>query len=654
MSSLSDDDIDKRGAGAIVDFINLAVDEGQPCSAFQKSVLMNNSDGFYCGDYRLDQYAVDVADFSSQYGSDYSISYTATNITGKPRKYPEYGDFPETYAMRTYGDWWEKAPSYVHEIQPQNISKIPAQDYIVIYFEEYVVPEEIVIFETFNPGALIRIWAYTITKSWICLWETEKLYIPPLQAVNEARLFSPQLRKGILPTRTIRLEFNHSLLNYFTEIDAVLLRGKKANIESIQRILDCYKSQEKCSILRKLQQIHFRPNIKENYHNHLREFFTNDLNEFINIISRNTEAVKSNATVECTCKIIGFKDMPLEIILKIFSYLDLKSLFLVGQVSKSFYDVSTHPLLYSELNLKPYWHLASSDMLCTLAKRATVLKKLDLSWCGLFNTISPTEFKKFIQQRGDNLICLRLDSCKILNASCIETLGIVCDNLRELSLRNCSTDPPLLNFSCLANLKNLERLDLFQTIIEPELLLTMLENNRKLKHLNLAYCGISVNMDSVAQQIGQYNQGLISLDLWKSRFLSGAGLEALSKCIDLEEVDFGWCLREVSLGDSLKKLLLSCTKLRKLFLATVRGITDRDVENIANFCGNLEQLDLMGVSGITKDRYYEILVKCRKLQLLDLSFCDNISSEEIAFWSRTFQVNIKCSHFPDVPNNIRY
>lgn len=56
----------------------------------------------------------------------------------------------------------------------------------------------------------------------------------------------------------------------------------------------------------------------------------------------------------------------------------------------------------------------------------------------------------------------------------------------------------------------------------------------------LAYCGISVNMDSVAQQIGQYNQGLISLDLWKSRFLSGAGLEALSKCIDLEEVDFGW------------------------------------------------------------------------------------------------------------------
>ncbi|XP_054727426.1 F-box/LRR-repeat protein 4 isoform X2 [Anastrepha obliqua] len=654
MSSASDEDVGKTEAGAIVDFFKSSSEaDNELCNTFKDSELMNISEGFCYAGYRLDQYAQDVADFSSQYGSDYSISYTAPNITGKPRKYPEYGDFPETYAMRTYGDWWKKASSYVPEIQPQNFPNIPADDYIVVYFEEYVIPEEIAVFETFNPGALIRIWAYSITKTWFCLWEADKLYKPPPHTVNKVRRFSPQLKKMNLPTRTIRLEFNHSCLGYFTEIDAVLLGGRKVNIESAQRIVDYYERQRKCSILRKLQRIQFRPNIKGNYHKHLREFFANDLNKFLNVLSNSTEVLKDEPDLQYCYKSVGLNDMPFEIMLKIFSYLDLISLFLVGQVSKFFFDVSTHPLLYSELNLKPYWHLTSSDLLCTLAKRATVLKKLDLSWCGLFNTISPTEFKKFIQQRGDSLICLRLDSCKILNASCIETLGIVCDNLRELSLRNCSTDPPLLNFSCLANLKNLERLDLFQTVIEPELILTMLENNRKLKHLNLAFCGIAVNMDAVAQHIGQYNQSLISLDLWKSRFLSSVGLEALSKCHDLEEVDFG-CLREVSLGDSLKKLLLSCTKLKKLFLATVRGITDSDVENIANFCSNLEQLDLMGVSGISKERYYEVLVKCGKLQLLDLSFCDNIDGEEIAFWARTFKVNIKCSHMPNVPNNVRY
>ncbi|XP_067642352.1 F-box/LRR-repeat protein 4 [Eurosta solidaginis] len=654
MSSASDDDLCKTEAGAIVDFINRGTtDDIELYNHFDDSEAIKDSEGFCYAGYRLDQYALHVVDFSSQYGSDYSISYTADNITGKPRKYPEYGDFPETYAMRTYGDWWQRAPSHIKEIQPQNLPKIPAHDFIVVYFEEYVLPEEIAVFETFNPGALVRIWAYTITKTWICLWESDQIHKPPQHIFNKARRFSPELKKINLPTRIIRLEFNHSYLSYFAEIDAVLLGGRKVNVDSAQRLFDCYERQRKCSILRKLQRIQFRPNIRGNYHNHLREFFTNDLNKFINVVSQNSEIAMYDQVSESRISHIGLKDMPFEIMLKIFSYLDLISLFLVGKVSKYFYDVSTHPLLYSELNLKPYWHITSSDLLCTLAKRATILKKLDLSWCGLFNSISPTEFKKFIQQRGDSLICLRLDSCKILNASCIETLGIVCDSLRELSLRNCSTDPPLLNFSCLANLKNLERLDLFQTVIEPELILAMLENNRKLKHLNLAFCGIAVNMDAVAQRIGQYNQNLISLDMWKSRFLSAVGLEALSKCHDLEEVDFGWCLREISLGDSLKQLLLNCTKLKKLFLATVRGITDHDVENIANLCGNLEQLDLMGVSGISKERYYEILMKCKKLQLLDLSFCDNIDDEEIAFWARTFKVNIKCSHIPNVPN-VRY
>lgn len=47
----------------------------------------------------IKQFVHDVIDFSSQYGSDLSISYTAYNLTGKPSKFPDYGDFPETYAM---------------------------------------------------------------------------------------------------------------------------------------------------------------------------------------------------------------------------------------------------------------------------------------------------------------------------------------------------------------------------------------------------------------------------------------------------------------------------------------------------------------------------------------------------------------------------
>ncbi|TMW49956.1 hypothetical protein DOY81_004947 [Sarcophaga bullata] len=617
---------------------------------YEVAGAMVDVEGFCYAEYRVEQYAHSVLDFSSQYGIDLSISYTAPNITGRPSKYPEYGDSPQTFAMRTYGDWWDKAPSRLREIAPQNLPKVPAEDFIVLYFEDYVIPEEIAIFETLNPGAVIRIWAYTITKTWICLWEDTDFYTRPPYSLQRSRRFSPPLKRIKLPTKTIRLEFNHQRLHYYTEIDAVLLNGKKFNMRNMQTLLDYYEKQRKGSILCKLQNMKFRPICKDNYQTRLQHFLMHDLNKFMTALNdvQNTDTTATKDKHKTPH--VDLKDMPFDIVLKIFSYLDLVSLFRVGQVSRFFYDVSTHPLLYSELNLKPYWHLASTELLSTLAKRATILKKLDMSWCGCtIQTISPTEFKKFIQQRGDSLTHLRLNSAKFLNASCIETLGIVCDNLRELSLRNCSTSPPLLNFSCLANLKNLERLDLFQTIIESDLLLTMLENNPRLKHLNLAFCNVGVNMDDVALHISQYNKQLVSLDLWKAHFLSAHGLIALSECHDLEEVDFGWCLREATLGDSLKEFLTKCTKIKKLFLAAVRGLTDRDLEYIANLCPNLEQLDLMGVLGISKEKYYEILQKCKTLQLMDLSFCD-VMDYEVAMWSRNFKVNIKCCH---VPNDFR-
>lgn len=44
---------------------------------------------------QFSQYAADVSDFSSQYGSETSISYTASNLAGKCNIYPAYGDFTQ-------------------------------------------------------------------------------------------------------------------------------------------------------------------------------------------------------------------------------------------------------------------------------------------------------------------------------------------------------------------------------------------------------------------------------------------------------------------------------------------------------------------------------------------------------------------------------
>lgn len=46
-----------------------------------------------------EQFVCNVYSFSSQYGNNISISYTAHNIIGPPSKFPEYGDFPQAFAM---------------------------------------------------------------------------------------------------------------------------------------------------------------------------------------------------------------------------------------------------------------------------------------------------------------------------------------------------------------------------------------------------------------------------------------------------------------------------------------------------------------------------------------------------------------------------
>lgn len=307
---------------------------------------------------------------------------------------------------------------------------------------------------------------------------------------------------------------------------------------------------------------------------------------------------------------------------------------------RKLYEVGTDPVLYRELNLRPYWNLINDSVLITLSYRATQLRKLDLSWCGLFNAISASRFKDFIKKCGVHLTDLRLSSCQFINVTCLEVVGQVCQHLQELSLRNYLGN--ILNFHCVKNFRSLERLDLFRCNITADLLLMMLKYNPNLKHLNLGIAQPNLSMDEVAVQIAQYNRNIVSLDMWKSHFLSAVGLKALSTCEHLEEVDFGWCLRmEAFPGDGLKTLLRGCGKLKKLFLAAIRGLSDRDLLVIADCCPELEQLDLMGVLGISQEGYFHILKHCHKLKLLDLSFGSPNDEIQIALWRDAFGVDIK-------------
>lgn len=79
----------------------------------------------------------------------------------------------------------------------QNLDEVPVQDFIVIEFEEYVIPHAVTIYETYNPGSVIGIWAYVKhTEEWMSLWDG-----CPSRTERHSRRFSPPIKMIDFPTK---------------------------------------------------------------------------------------------------------------------------------------------------------------------------------------------------------------------------------------------------------------------------------------------------------------------------------------------------------------------------------------------------------------------------------------------------------------------
>ncbi|KAK6618314.1 hypothetical protein RUM44_002766 [Polyplax serrata] len=541
----------------------------------------------------VEQYVSEVLDFSSQYGSDTSISYTAYNLTGKPSKFPDYGDFPQAFVMKTYGNWWKEAPSRLLEYMPQNTPKILSNDFVDISFEESVYPFRISVYETYNPGAVVRIWAKNdlgCKKKWELLWEGE-----PTKVEHIPRIFSPVIRIINFKTSVLRIEFNHSNLDYYTGIDAVLLVGTKqpirAHVSNSNKFLKTNDNEKIIEsspiVLGKLTQQIFELNLHNIPDN------MDDSQE------TNTEVqVKPGSeNLKYECHDNGrFQCLPDETILKILGYLDLVTLRRCAHLNKHFHSLCNDSFLYTHLSLQPYWNKLSNSALLSLASKCSHLQKLDLSWCGSYSTITPEVFD---------------DVWKDAHTYKTELLQICHEHINE----SLGFEPTFEGGSCI-KITNID-----------EVVLALAENNRK----------------------------LISLDLWKMSNLTQVGVAALNHCSQLEEVDFGWCLGFTLPVDSLCALAVGCPKLKKLFLTALRGICDKDLEPFIKSCPDLEQIDLLGVRGITPDICLRLLTELPKLRLLDLSFCDQISDIHVSEWKRLFpDVSIKRSFQTEVMTNFLY
>ena len=580
-------------------------------------------------------YADQVIDFSSQYQADFSgNSYRVKNAAGLPTQYPEYGSSPDAAVFRTYGPWWKQAPSGQHEIGKKN-PRFNAEDFIDLYYTKALYPTEVIIYETFSPGAVVRVLAcdkslFDGKKSespcrWEILWEGENH-----SACHEARKFVCQSKKIGFKTCYIRVEFNSTLCGHYTEVDAVSLSGYDSLPDSEE----------------KLTQFKHTPLFGKELIYGSEEKLIHQLDHF-SVLGK--KLVYGREATEEEIENSGlFKLVPAEILLHLLSYLDLTVFALLSRSCKYFWKLCGDPSFYKSLNLKSYWPNVTDATFMALQQRCSMLEELDLSWCGPLGMVTADAFYRFLSQLDGNLKVLRLAACNFLDLDSLSVITEHCRNLIELDLQSCFVDNCYAEvvFPLLSSLSELTRLNLARIQIGDKFLIPIFNSCTKLQHINLGGNRSIKCLNDVLEAITNSCPELRSLDLWRMRnVLEATGLLLLRRCRNLEELDFGWCTL-INNNDCLQEVAKHCKNLKKVFLAACREVTSQDVIAFSN-CPLMEQIDLWGSGQISKNSIDILLERCEKLTLVDLTDCPKIRREHVIEWQTKYpNVYIKKRSFP--------
>ncbi len=146
------------------------------------------------------QWAIEAV-ASSEYGTD---SWSAQQATGAP----------DTAVQSDSGTAWAAANADGEDLETLELT-----------YEHPVKPSYVNIYESYNPGAVIRIEAYNEEEEeWSTLWEGEDESVGESGAATV--IFSPALEVIDFATNKLRITLDNGAVAGYNEIDAVELVGR--------------------------------------------------------------------------------------------------------------------------------------------------------------------------------------------------------------------------------------------------------------------------------------------------------------------------------------------------------------------------------------------------------------------------------------------
>ncbi|CAD6188625.1 unnamed protein product [Caenorhabditis auriculariae] len=365
------------------------------------------------------------------------------------------------------------------------------------------------------------------------------------------------------------------------------------------------------------------------------------------------------------------RKLPNELILRIFSFLDVKSLCRCAQTCRAWNVLALDGSNWQRVDLFTFQRDVKAAVIENLSRRCGgFLKELSLKGC---ENVHDSALRTFTA-KCSNIEFLSLYRCKrVTDASC-ENLGRHCHKLQHLNLENCSaiTDRALKYIS--DGCKNLRYLNIswcdaiqdkgvqnilinciqLHTLVLrgceglTERLFAPVEKHMgNLKNLNMLSCFVN---DDTVSNIANGCEGLEYLCLSNCTHISDRSLQLLASkwtsncpaasfyqttaftqltkgCKKLQRIDMEDC--SLITDVTIQALSTNCSTLRELSLSHCDLITD---EAVLSLCTknkeHLQVLELDNCSLLT-DTTLSHLRHARVLKRIDLYDCQNISKEAI-------------------------
>ena len=330
------------------------------------------------------------------------------------------------------------------------------------------------------------------------------------------------------------------------------------------------------------------------------------------------------------------------ILINILKYLDLRELFRICNVSKTFYNIimcknidsllkSHQPIKY-DTEIYDYIDLIITDpdelpenanFILSIIKNNSHLKKLSLVLCE--NLILARKIVKNVNSKEMSLLHIPLAMLKHPN-----DLQKFDESLKELTIKNMYFNEVGLEYNIvmvenLLKLKNLKKLKLNNIKFIGAEFINLLQSN--LEYLDIREC-MEFKIQDFAKYLMKDKSYLKTLKLDGENSNNMQLLNILPNLDNLKELSISYC---ENLEDSfLDMISIISNKFKKLSLRKLRNISQECFIKFFSFSNfeNLEKLDFYDAPKLN-DKAIVNIALIKKLKYLDISWCEGVSNDTV-------------------------